>query len=149
MTMDRSRRAAATFGGVTPEIQSADPGRPGSESAPICGHCGKEPGACLGSYGDDRDVCFACETCCQHGNEDGWCIPLEDIPGWVETLDLNLTKVVEERDALKADVERLKAALREAGDIAMRWIGCDGPLAAGSDYKADGQRIDKLRKEAE
>jgi hypothetical protein len=47
-----------------------------------CAHCGKEA-ACFGVYegcyddsGDERKPEYACDTCCLHGNEDGWCKPV-------------------------------------------------------------------------
>jgi hypothetical protein len=31
---------------------------------------------CVGAYEDERNIGFGCDTCCGHGNEDGWCVPL-------------------------------------------------------------------------
>lgn len=44
-----------------------------------CHICGK-PATCLGVYEgrDDQPRLAACDDCCGHGNEDGWCVP---IPG--------------------------------------------------------------------
>jgi hypothetical protein len=43
-----------------------------SEPGP-CAHCGK-PAACVGCYESPTNpVQRACDECCQHGNEDGWC----------------------------------------------------------------------------
>lgn len=43
-----------------------------SEPGP-CAHCGK-PATCVGSYeSNDAPVARACDDCCGHGNEDGWC----------------------------------------------------------------------------
>lgn len=84
-------------------------------SGATCGHCDERPAACLGNYGEESGDCYACDECCQHGNEDGWCISLEDIPGWTSTLDLNLTKVVEERDALAASLATATDELARLG----------------------------------
>jgi hypothetical protein len=43
----------------------------------ICHHCGK-PATCFGSYEDNLHPAFACDECCGHGNEDGWCEPVEE-----------------------------------------------------------------------
>lgn len=37
-----------------------------------CAHCGA-PSTCVGSYEDHEPVEGACDTCCGHGCEDGWC----------------------------------------------------------------------------
>ncbi len=38
-----------------------------------CAHCG-EPATCFGVYEDPSGpVERACDACCGHGNEDGWC----------------------------------------------------------------------------
>ena len=61
-------------------------------SAPICALCQERPASCIGCYEDhareDRPhACdqhgddYACDECCGHGNEDGYCWPLADIPG--------------------------------------------------------------------
>jgi hypothetical protein len=41
-----------------------------------CAHCGK-PATCHGKYSDHAEG-YACDDCCGHGCEDGWCEP---IPG--------------------------------------------------------------------
>lgn len=40
-----------------------------------CHICGGEP-SCVGVYEGDRPA-LACDECCGHGNEDGWCVPLD------------------------------------------------------------------------
>jgi hypothetical protein len=40
-----------------------------------CYNCGK-PATCYGAY-EDTNEHFACNDCCGHGNEDGWCDPVE------------------------------------------------------------------------
>ncbi len=53
---------------------------------PACAVCG-QPAACLGLYEDETQEAFACNACCGHGNEDGYCVPVEDLPvaTWVAT----------------------------------------------------------------
>lgn len=42
-----------------------------------CAHCGK-PATCFGKYESNTAlVQRACDDCCAHGNEDGWCKPYE------------------------------------------------------------------------
>jgi hypothetical protein len=36
------------------------------------------PAACYGAY-EGMPPDFACNECCGHGNEDGWCVSVEDI----------------------------------------------------------------------
>ena len=40
-----------------------------------CATCG-DPTACIGAYEGTVDPAPACDTCCGHGNEDGWCEPV-------------------------------------------------------------------------
>jgi hypothetical protein len=40
---------------------------------PLCYSC-HHVATCYGSYEDESPV-YACDTCCGHGNEDGWCGP--------------------------------------------------------------------------
>lgn len=45
--------------------------------APVCAHCG-QPATCFGLYEDpEGEPGYACSECCGHGNEDGWCKPLQ------------------------------------------------------------------------
>lgn len=41
----------------------------------FCAYCGK-PATCLGAYDMETDAKYACDDCCGHGNEDGWCKPI-------------------------------------------------------------------------
>lgn len=47
------------------------------EHRDICSHCGG-PATCMGAYEDERNIGFGCDNCCGHGNEDGWCVPVEE-----------------------------------------------------------------------
>lgn len=87
---------------------------------PKCVECGK-PAACLGNYdqscggeaGTSAEDDYACSDCCSHGNEDGHCWPLEDIPGVMQTLDINLTETVAENKKLEARVAELETTVAE------------------------------------
>jgi len=47
-------------------------------TAARCAHCQK-PATCVGVYEDSRRPPeFACDDCCGHGNEDGWCHRIVD-----------------------------------------------------------------------
>lgn len=48
------------------------------ELFPLACHICGAPAACLGNYADDRGEgdTFACDDCCGHGNEDGYCSPV-------------------------------------------------------------------------
>ena len=49
----------------------------GHEPSHVCAWCGM-PATCFG--GDaGSSVAFACDTCCGHGNEDSWCVPVEEL----------------------------------------------------------------------
>lgn len=59
----------------------------------VCAICGK-PATCVGLYdaqGEDQDPEPACDDCCGHGNEDGWCVPIED---WKRKPELRLVSPV-------------------------------------------------------
>ena len=43
---------------------------------PACNICGG-PATCIGAY-EGNEAAPACSTCCGHGNEDGWCLPLNE-----------------------------------------------------------------------
>lgn len=42
----------------------------------LCHVCGK-PATCIGAYEGETVERPACDSCCGHGNEDGWCRPIE------------------------------------------------------------------------
>jgi hypothetical protein len=76
---------------------------------PACAHCDQGSAACFGQYDSEGDGAAACDVCCGHGNEDGWCVPLTDLPGWVETVSLNARIIAKERDRMRAVVEAADA----------------------------------------
>lgn len=50
------------------------------EAAPLCQHCGEQRATCFGSYEGHEPDGYACDACCGHGNEDGWCNPAVSAP---------------------------------------------------------------------
>ena len=44
-----------------------------------CYHCVSKPATCIGAYENAEIPAPACDECCGHGNEDGWCIPTADL----------------------------------------------------------------------
>lgn len=44
---------------------------------PTCEHCGELPAVCVGAY-DGESLAVACDECCGHGCEDGWCRELDE-----------------------------------------------------------------------
>ncbi len=52
------------------------PAAAGSHEPPQCTHCDK-PATCIGAYEDPSGIPEpACDDCCAHGNEDGYCNPI-------------------------------------------------------------------------
>lgn len=46
----------------------------------LCAICGAQA-SCVGVYEDPtQEPAPACDDCCGHGNEDGWCEPIEVEP---------------------------------------------------------------------
>lgn len=67
---DASLDAACTFLARVVEIQMATSPR-------LCATCG-QPATCFGAYEEATTPTFACDECCGHGNEDGWCGPFAE-----------------------------------------------------------------------
>lgn len=64
-----------------------EPPTPGKmASAVLCAHCEERAAVCVGAYEGHMPVAPACDVCCGHGNEDGWCVHLSDHRGVVERL---------------------------------------------------------------
>lgn len=45
-----------------------------------CKWCGADA-TCFGEYeqSDGSTLCYACDECCGHGCEDGWCKPVDEV----------------------------------------------------------------------
>lgn len=52
---------------------------------PVCAQCGELPAECVGIYDGEpgEEPRASCGGCCGHGGEDGWCVAISDLPGWV------------------------------------------------------------------
>lgn len=85
------------------------------EIIPTCDHCGERVGACFGRYEDVGDPHVACDMCCGHGNEDGWCVQLIDLPGWSATVARSAKTLRQERDSAQAEY-KLVVAQRDRYD---------------------------------
>lgn len=48
-----------------------------------CDHCGTRRATCFGRYEDPGQPELACDACCGHGGEDGWCRPVRELWAWV------------------------------------------------------------------
>lgn len=47
----------------------------------VCAHCGK-PATCVGRYETMTIVEAACDDCCAHGCEDGYCTQINEEDEW-------------------------------------------------------------------
>lgn len=90
---------------------AADVGLPVPIKHP-CAHCGERIAVCVGAY-EDSDVALACGECCGHGNEDGWCSPIAELPRVLERLS-DQNRFNRARDELRARQDnRLARRVRE------------------------------------
>lgn len=52
----------------------------GAEGPIACQCCEKKPATCFGVYEVmEQPITAACDDCCGHGNEDGWCRPIAEM----------------------------------------------------------------------
>ena len=58
---------------LSPSLASGSP----APETPVCHICGK-PATCIGAYEGGTEAQSACDDCCGHGNEDGWCVPIAE-----------------------------------------------------------------------
>lgn len=72
-----STEVSSTTAASSAQKESLPPAsaHPRSEMGLNCHVCGK-PASCIGRYEGHGDYAPACDACCGHGNEDGWCKPL-------------------------------------------------------------------------
>lgn len=80
---------------------------------PKCSHCGKLA-ACLGSYESNDAWGYACSECCGHGNEDGCCFPLADIPARYQRLVTRLAALEDGSSTPLAAVTKVVSDWRRA-----------------------------------
>ncbi len=76
----------------------------------LCDHCGERPSVCVGRYEGHGAVRPACDQCCGHGNEDGWCVALADHKVVVDVLERS-------RQHEEAANETVARALAELADL--------------------------------
>jgi hypothetical protein len=43
-----------------------------------CSHCEERPAVCVGAYERMEALELACDVCCGHGCEDGFCVQIDD-----------------------------------------------------------------------
>src|SRR5881394_767427 len=83
-----------------------------------CAHCGK-PAFCFGRYEDQTGPAEpACDDCCGHGCEDGWCVQIEGSEGLISHYQF-----------LQSQNERLARAL----EWALTWV----PYSAAPPFEGD------------
>ncbi len=63
-----------------------------------CYACGK-PAKCVGTSEGEPRLKPACGTCCAHGNEDGFCVPIR--LDSIETILTHYCEVLDEKEPLK------------------------------------------------
>ena len=91
----------------------------------VCDHCGERRAVCVGRYEDDGDPEYACDECCGHGSEDGWCVQF----GEVGEL---LTSWRRHRKEQEKTIDRMEAVVRAAVTVPERifeegyWRPCSG-----------------------
>jgi hypothetical protein len=103
-----------------------------------CGHCEHEAATCFGSYEDDDNWAFACDTCCGHGNEDGHCIPLAE---------LGTERLVPRPYAVEPKSER-DAALARVGELETSlWNAASALVAERAAHEALRARVGEVEEE--
>lgn len=87
-----------------------------------CDHCEERDAVCVGRYEDpDLPLSFACNECCGHGNEDGFCVFL------AATDEEDLATLDQQRNEISLLQARV-AALEEQIEI----LGGETPEEGGS-----------------
>ena len=108
---------------------------------PVCAQCKKQPAACVGSYEGDG-AAFACDECCGHSNEDGWCCPIAEVDKALNRYADNMQRLddrlAESRQLLAGRVQAspLTDDEREAVEHA-RAIVAQSIVAVRANYGAD------------
>lgn len=83
---------------------------------------------CIGSY-EMWEMAYACDACCAHGNEDGRCWPLADLPTTLNAVLRENLALRSWRDAaLRGDQDVLLRALTEDRLVLPVADGCDPQL---------------------
>lgn len=93
------------------------------EALPTCSECDSSPAVCFGQYEGDGVPQPSCHSCCGHGNEDGWCIPLSDLPETAAAVDANNTRLATELNELRKAVDKLRTMSNSAVQDALKQVG--------------------------
>jgi hypothetical protein len=72
------RLAAAVAGPIVAHLRATVGVRYRPAGEAVCLVCGA-PATCFGQYEGRGPVRYACDECCGHGNEDGWCEQLQEV----------------------------------------------------------------------
>jgi len=131
---------------------------------PECTMCHR-PAACLGSYEGHTAWGYSCNVCCGHGNEDGVCFPLADIPDRYLALVKRLvdseeehSETAERAEAAESRLAELQHALKIGqgwGDASVKdWIALEEQKRAAESQlaavRADAKMLaGMLKREAE
>jgi hypothetical protein len=75
------------------------------------------PAACLGSYEGHAAWGYSCDVCCGHGNEDGRCFPLADIPDRYLAL---VKRLVDSEEGHPEAAERAESAEAQLAAVTAR-----------------------------
>jgi len=81
-----------------------------------CGHCAVGEAVCFGCHeGDDSPIAFACDDCCGHGSEDGWCYPLGELEDQINRYRDDFAMLYGLRNAWRDAAEALEKANTAGG----------------------------------
>ncbi len=108
--------------------------------AALCA-CGK-PATCWGSYEGHGKPEFACDDCCGHGNEDGWCVPatVAAIADHAEVLIGDLERAEAERDKALELVDEMVAQCERAAGLMDAIIADEGAAGTSAGTSEEGER---------
>jgi hypothetical protein len=84
-----------------------------------CAHCQERPAVCIGSYERQESIEAACDICCGHGNEDGWCLQTEQLADR-EKLVEEVIRLSKARDAVGPYAHKTKARYASLLQVAAR-----------------------------
>lgn len=98
----------------------------GSGRLSTCATCGA-PASCLGAYEGHTEPSWACDDCCGHGNEDGWCRTLEELPELIAGYRAEIAAL---REAAAAEREAIVRYLRARADFKIAEYGDGGGARA-------------------
>lgn len=89
-------------------------------AAVLCEHCAARPAVCFGTAEGSPTVSAACDECCGHGNEDGWCVHADRVGEKLTKLGASLAAALSRAEAaegalkLMADTNAKRQATDEA-----------------------------------